>query len=459
VRWTSSGELEFVGRADGQVKIRGFRIELGEIEAALVRHPDVAQAAVIVREDQPGNKRLVAYVVGVSHASAPGSEVLRAFVGETLPEYMVPSAIVALDAFPLMSSGKLDRKSLPAADFTTAAQGRRHPRNPQEQVLCDLFASVLGVPNVGIDDDFFHHGGHSLLATTLVTRIRTTLGVSLNIRVLLEHPTVAKLAEALRVSSGSEHDPLDALLPLRRTGTHRPLFCLPPVVGIGWGYSGLLRHLPAEQPVYALQPRGLARNEELPSSIDAMARDYLEQIRAVQPKGPYSLLGWSLGGTIAHRVASQLQEEGEEVALLALLDSIPKPLGLEHGGEWGEQHERGLLDTIAEMGGRSISGLHEGQLAALNRVTANTLKHVIPSIEISTLRPYRGNVLLFVAGHQHTDPSILATTWAPHVGGRIDTHIVDCGHHEMTHPEPIAHIGRTLTIQLRHLQGDAIHER
>ncbi|MDX3234008.1 amino acid adenylation domain-containing protein, partial [Streptomyces sp. ME19-01-6] len=196
-RWRADGQLEFIGRADAQVKMRGFRIEPAEIEAALVGHPAVAQAVGVTREVQSGEVRLVAYVVPVTGESLDPAEVRR-HLRERLPEYMVPSAITVLDAIPLTPNGKVDRKALPAPDFGTA--GGRAPRSPQEEVLCELFADILGLPRVGIDESFFALGGHSLLATRLISRIRTVLGVELPIAVLFEAPTVAGLAERLRTA-------------------------------------------------------------------------------------------------------------------------------------------------------------------------------------------------------------------------------------------------------------------
>src|SRR5262245_6977986 len=206
-RWRSDGVLEFLGRADAQVKVRGFRIEPGEIEAALVGHGDVAQAAALARRDGGSGKRLVAYVVAAADR-APAAEDLRAHLGRLLPEHMVPSGYVVLDRLPLTPNGKLDRRALPAPEVRVSEAGRL-PRTPQEEVLCALFAEVLGVAGVGIDDNFFALGGHSLLATRLISRVRATLGVEVAIRSLFEAPTVAGLVRRLG-DGGSVRAPLRA---------------------------------------------------------------------------------------------------------------------------------------------------------------------------------------------------------------------------------------------------------
>ncbi|HEX2130880.1 MAG TPA: amino acid adenylation domain-containing protein, partial [Actinophytocola sp.] len=194
-RRRADGVLEFLGRADDQVKIRGFRVEPGEVEAVLAEHPDVVQSAAVVREDRPGDKRLVGYVVTAGGAR-PSTIQLREFCSGQLPEHMIPAAVLVLDALPLTPNGKLDRAALPAPDFAAFTSGRP-PRNPREATMCELFAEVLGLPEVGIDDSFFDLGGHSLLATRLISRVRTAFGVELTIRAVFESPTAAGLVERL----------------------------------------------------------------------------------------------------------------------------------------------------------------------------------------------------------------------------------------------------------------------
>src|SRR5215475_395491 len=238
-RWRGDGVLEFVGRADHQVKVRGFRIELGEIEAALLGHGSVSQAAVVARGGDAGGSQLVGYVVLASGCSAEAGE-LRAHVGARLPDYMVPAAIVVLDSFPLTANGKLDRGALPAPEFRAGVGG--FARTPQEELLCGLFAEVLGVERVGIEDDFFELGGHSLLATRLISRIRSSLDVEVSIRSLFEAPSVSALVKHLGDGRPIRSD-LDPLLPIRPHGKMQPLFCIHHAGGFSWPYSRLITHL------------------------------------------------------------------------------------------------------------------------------------------------------------------------------------------------------------------------
>jgi acyl carrier protein len=215
-RWLPDGTIEFLGRNDHQVKVRGFRIELGEIEARLLEHPEVREAVVLAREDAPGDKRLVAYYVGAEGAEA---EALHAHLSKRLPEYMVPAAYVRLEALPLTPNGKVDRRALPAPELASAEERYVAPRTPVEEVLAGIWAEVLRLERVGVEESFFELGGHSLLATRAVSRVREAFGVELPLRAIFESPTVAGLApqvETLVLERVEESELADALERLER---------------------------------------------------------------------------------------------------------------------------------------------------------------------------------------------------------------------------------------------------
>ncbi|MED1809085.1 non-ribosomal peptide synthetase DhbF [Bacillus subtilis] len=462
-RLRADGSLDYVGRADHQVKIRGFRIELGEIEAALVQHPQLEDAAVIVREDQPGDKRLAAYVIP-SEETFDTAE-LRKYAAERLPDYMVPAAFMTMKELPLTPNGKLDRKALPAPDFAAAVTGRG-PRTPQEEILCDLFMEVLHLPRVGIDDRFFDLGGHSLLAVQLMSRIREALGVELSIGNLFEAPTVAGLAE--RLEMGSSQSALDVLLPLRTSGDKPPLFCVHPAGGLSWCYAGLMTNIGTDYPIYGLQARGIGQREELPKTLDDMAADYIKQIRTVQPKGPYHLLGWSLGGNVVQAMATQLQNQGEEVSLLVMLDAYPNHfLPIKEAPD----DEEALIALLA-LGGYDPDSLGEkpldfeaaieilrrdgSALASLDETVILNLKNTyVNSVGIlGSYKPktFRGNVLFFRSTiiPEWFDP-IEPDSWKPYINGQIEQIDIDCRHKDLCQPEPLAQIGKVLAVKLEEL--------
>ncbi|QSQ26379.1 non-ribosomal peptide synthase/polyketide synthase [Pyxidicoccus parkwayensis] len=319
VRWLEGGTLQYLGRIDFQVKVRGFRIELGEVETAVRHHPAIREAVVVAREDGTGGKRLVAYVVPHEDAALEAAH-LRAHTQGLIPEYMVPSAFVVLEALPLTPNGKVDRKALPAPDFTaTRREGFIAPRTGTEEVLAGLFSEVLGLERAGVHDNFFELGGHSLLATQLMFRVRQAFGVKLPLAVLFQSPTVAQLAQHLEQTRTPA--PWSPLVPFNATGAERPFFCVHPVGGNVLAYAHLARLLGPQQPFYGLQSWGLDGKHPPLRSVEEMAASYIQAMRSVQPSGPYLLGGWSMGGVIAYEMARQLEQCGEEVALLALIDS------------------------------------------------------------------------------------------------------------------------------------------
>jgi len=324
-RYRPDGNIEFLGRADHQVKIRGFRIEPGEIEAALGQHPAVREAVVLDREDAPGEKRLVAYVVA-DRELLPTTTDLRNFLKEKLPEYMVPAMVVLLEVLPVMPNGKVDRRALPAPDRSRPELEKAFvaPRDDLELQLAQIWEEVLGVRPVGVRDNFFELGGHSLLAVRLFALIEKRLGKKLPLTAIFQGATVEHLAGVLRQPATS--GPQSSLVPLQPGGGKRPLFLVHPAGGHVFPYIHLAQLLGPDQPCYGLQARGLEDGQDPHTRIEDMAAWYIQALQTVQPTGPYLLGGWSMGGVVAFEMAQQLHAQGQRVALLALLDGrIPTP--------------------------------------------------------------------------------------------------------------------------------------
>ena len=361
-RFRSNQRIEFLGRVDHQVKVRGFRIELAEIETTLARVEGVAQSVVVVREDTPGDKRLVAYVVpkvpplapqpganrragntpsGASGAGGQGGtpsvlapSALRAALRQTLPDYMIPTAFVFLEALPLTPNGKVDRKALQPPDHAPDLQRTYEaPIGATEEKLAGIMGSLLKVTRVGRKDSFFDLGGHSILAVTFFNEIEQRFGKKLPLATLFRAPTIEHLAALLE--SDRERPPEWAsLVPIQPQGTKPRFFCIHGAGGNVLLYRDLVRRLGGDYPFYGLQSQGLDGQAPLLTSIEAMAEKYLREIRELQPEGPYYLGGYCLGGTIAYEIAQGLRRKGLQVALVALLDTYnfsrmkkPKLLG------------------------------------------------------------------------------------------------------------------------------------
>ncbi len=319
-RWLPDGNIEFLGRIDHQVKIRGFRIELGEVEAALVRHANLKDAVVTAHQDPSGSKRLVGYVI-----PRPGDTVdarsLRAALKQKLPEYMVPSAFVALEAFPLTPSGKVDRKSLAPPDQIACGQSRTRavvPRNETERKLVEIWQEVLGLPTVSVQDNFFDLGGYSLAAIKVFSLIKTRLNRELPLSIIFKAPTIEQLAQLL--IPGNEPPSWSCLVPIQPEGTRTPIFWVHTLGGGGGGglfrYKKLAELLGHNQPSYGIQ----APSEPF-TSIETMAANYLKAVKTLQPYGPYYLVGYCFGGNVAYEMAQQLIDQGETVAYLSILDA------------------------------------------------------------------------------------------------------------------------------------------
>ncbi|MBA8928840.1 amino acid adenylation domain-containing protein/non-ribosomal peptide synthase protein (TIGR01720 family) [Kutzneria viridogrisea] len=461
-RWTEDGALAVFGRVDDQVELRGYRIEPAAVESALARHPSVASAAVAVRESAPGEQRLVAYVVPAD-GGQPNLTELRQYIASIVPEALIPTALVTLTEFPVTPGGRLDRAALPVP----AAQDsgvRRHPWTPRERVLCDLFAEVLGLPEVLIDESFFDLGGYSLLGTRLVAKIRSTLGEELSVRDLFASPTVADLVRRFGNQAGGD-DGLQVILPLQTAGTAPIVFFVHPGGGLSWCYAGLVSWLGQDARLYGVQARGLDGESTLPESIADMVAEYVARLRQVQPDGPYRIAGWSFGGKLAHLIAVELQRQGARVDLLAVLDNYPhqtapeepKPAEqdvlraiLESLGQPAEQTgsgplQRAEVEELVYQAGQHVAGVDKGRISAFVDIYLNNWALA----QEVTRGVFRGDLLFFTAVRGR--PADLPThhAWRDYVDGTVVNHDIACSHDEMMNPEPLAEIGTILAGELR----------
>ena len=324
-RYREDGIIEYLGRVDNQVKVRGYRIELGEIESSLASHPAVQSCAVLAREDTPGDKQLVGYVVSRGTGPARVDEI-QSFLKDRLPEYMVPAKFVFLDAFPLTNNGKVDRKALPApVEEARSDNNLEAPRTPTEKSLAAIWKEVFKVESVGINQDFFDLGGHSLLAIKVMARIRDKFGLDLPVLVLFESPTIATLAEKIdkraeqpvtEVTSSSQ-----IMVQIQPGKPNQlPFFCVCASAATALGMRPLAAAMDPAIPFYSVQNMGLDGAEPF-HTIEEGARFNVDEIRKVQPHGPYRLGGYCAGGTKAFEMASVLEQMGEKVDIVVLVDT------------------------------------------------------------------------------------------------------------------------------------------
>jgi thioesterase domain-containing protein/acyl carrier protein len=452
-RYRVDGNIEFLGRNDHQVKIRGFRIELGEIEAQIASHPAVREAVVIARARQQ-DQQLVAYVTLTSEID---TNALREHLDSRLPDYMVPSAFVVLDALPLTPNGKLDRRALPDPQWQDLA-AYVAPRTSIEHSLAQCFASVLGLERVSVFDNFFSLGGHSLLAVQLMALIDARLGQNISIRVLFNAPSVAELADHL--STAPSNTEFDAILPIRTPGDGAPLFCIHPVGGLAWSYAGLAQSIDGNRPIYAVQTPALQQPDYSPATIAEMASDYITRIRSVQPQGPYRLFGWSFGGLVAYEMATQLQRAGETIDQLVLLDSR-----LPDGREAREFDECALMAAAFSNMPEELSLALREMQTTTERVDALRQHRLIPAYITdghvmtlidatrrnmhlqSTFAPaqFGGDIVYFTATRSEADGQARhVAQWRERAEGAVVNFDIDCAHGEMCQPSSLATIGRSL---------------
>jgi enterobactin synthetase component F len=462
VRWNDDGQLEFVGRSDFQLKIHGQRVEPAEIEAVLVEHPAVAQAVVTVRERPGLTAQLVAYVSPTEtlddsdpHRAQQLAAEIKHVVAGQLPAYMVPAALMVLPQFPMAPSGKVDRAALPALEFLAGEYVE--PGNDTEALIAQIFAELLDQDRVSVIDDFFALGGDSLQAMRAVAKIKTLTGKSVPVHWLFSDPCARALATRVESARHGGNDGMQTLAALRAEGSRPPLFAIHPAGGLGWYYRGFLGYLDDAQPLYAVQDPYVVKGEPKAESVEQYAGQYIATIREVQPRGPYHLLGWSIGGNIAHAMAVALQRSGEEVGSLVMLDSFATFEGLSTANPAGED----FFSDIAERWGQwlgtdatcasSFEELMELTWNAVVRTTASTQRQFDAMIDSFRRSPemvrdyepgyFDGEILFFTAGAEDRGQ---ASSWRPYVSGAINIVPVDAYHLTMTHPEILTVIGPIL---------------
>ncbi|MDH6280518.1 non-ribosomal peptide synthetase [Prescottella agglutinans] len=422
VRERDDGTFDYVGRIDEQVQINGVRVEPTEVDAVLSAVDDVATAVTVPSTRPSGEPTLVSYVVPRSGRPIDGDRLLR-HARMSLPRHLVPAAVRILDRIPLTPSGKLDRSALPAPALDVASASGAEPQGPVERVVADAMARVIGCGAVPRDVGFFELGGTSMGAIRFVGALRADHGYAASVGWLADDDTVAGIARRV-VGGGETADPLATLVPLRAAGDGAPLFCVHPVGGLAWCYSGLAEHIGA-RPLYGVQATGLA---SVPNTVAELASRYVDHVTALQPEGPYHLLGWSLGGNVAHEMAVQLRAAGHDVAPLVLLDSLPPDV---------------VPDGVPEAGAQQ-------PLQDLSGVESETVQHVLnvgTALEAAarTHVPavFDGDALLFVAGVE-SDRQGLADLWRRHVAGAVVEETLQCSHAEMVSTEALQAIGRVL---------------
>jgi len=459
-RWREDGAVEYLGRSDHQVKLRGLRIELGEIDAALRSASGVTRAEVLLREDRPGEPRLVAYL----NAGGPSLETLRAHLASRLPDYMVPAAFVELDHWPVTANGKLDRAALPAP--AQASSSGVAPHTATEQALAALFAETLGLSTpVSADADFFALGGDSLSAVHLLLAIQQQWRCELGLGAVFAAPTVAALAARIDAPPAATDHGLAPMIRLASgDAALAPLYVIHPAGGIAWNYRDLARALSPAREVQGLQSPVLDPARPLPASIEALAADYAERILALGRPGPVHLLGWSVGGILAQAMAVHLRGRGHEVGVLALLDAYPSecwraepepdPIAalralLAIAGHDPEAHpeldSRARILAFLRRGDSALGNLPDVVLDGVVRAVTGTNR----LIRAHHHTHYDGPLLHVRAGRDHlARPQLQSALWQAHAA-HVEAIDLPYLHAELTGRDAVAQIAPWLDAHLR----------
>ncbi|SMO82587.1 amino acid adenylation domain-containing protein [Paracoccus laeviglucosivorans] len=455
-RLRADGAVIYLGRSDHQVKIRGLRIELGEIEAAIMAAGIARQCVVVAREDH-AEKRLVAYVVP---NGAWQTGLLAERLAISLPAYMIPAAEVVLDALPVTSNGKLDRKALPAPAFS--AQGRA-ARTPTETLLARLFQQVLHLTDpASAEADFFALGGDSLSAVRLVQALEAETGRDPGLGTIFEHPLLSTLAAALDAQAPQDDGLGPLILLADGDADAAPLFLIHPAGGLSWGYRGLARRVAPARKVWGLQHPGLNPDLPMPDSLADMAEGYAQRIAALVPHGTIHLAGWSVGGILAHEVAWVLTRMGRAPGLVAMLDSYPADAWRNEPEPDPVQALRALLAIAGydpeahrdlDTRDKVVAFLRRGD-SALGALPRRVLDGVVRAVTQTNRlirghshRAYPGRITHFRAANDHQDSDLSPAMWQPYSAG-IEVIDLPLLHAEMTSAEAVALIAPALIQRL-----------
>jgi amino acid adenylation domain-containing protein len=469
VRYRPEGTIEFLGRMDNQVKLRGYRIELEEVEAVLRRCPGVRECVAVVREDRPGEKRLVAYVAGEEKA-APGVVELQALLKQKLPDYMVPSVFVTLLALPLTPNGKIDRKALPVPEASKASQenaGYVAPRTSTEKLLACIWSEVLDAKQVGIHDSFFELGGHSLLAARVQVRVEKVFDRRLPLAAFFQASTVAKLAELLNASGAAGR--LSHVFAPGSPGDKPPVLCLHSL----FLSRRLAKHLGPTRPVYGIdspiddEMRHFQESRRVDLSIEELATRYLTTIKRVQPSGPYNLLGVCFGGVLAFEVAQQLIRAGEQVMSVILLDAFYYPGRYSPVRRWATRwrfHARQVSDKGLDyvqtklQKRRESRDRHRSQqemMRARDAVEAEELPFVSELVKRYRSQRYAGRVVLFRAVTE-ADPFRFdfsgTNGWESILGGELHVEQIQSSHMGIGLEPQVGEVARKLEDYLSRIE-------
>ena len=466
--WLPDGRVEYLGRTDHQIKIRGQRVELGEIEAEIERLPGVQQAVVNAAQiGQHGlagadERQLVAYVVPAP-SMRPALDTFGTSLKATLPGHMVPVAFVEIAALPLSPNGKLDRKALPLpAAIAGASTAGRDPSEGLESRIAAIFADLLGLEAIGADEDFFAIGGHSLLAMRLAARIRRDLQRQVSVGQIMVMPTVAKLAEHLvagELVGGMAKGGFEPIIRLR-DGEGPPLICIYPASGVSWQYSVLSRYLRQDMPIIGLQSPRPQGPIAMSGSMEEVWERQLAILLEAQPKGPYYLLGYSLGGTIAYGLAVKLRQMGEDVRFLGLLDTYPSevhdwtdPDGAQANQGAEREQEQFINDAMADVMDEEFRREKEEMFGHI----FENYRDSVALLSKASTPDYDGHMTLFVAGKSLLPGIDPERCWTNRVGGLSIHRLAHCSHEDIVSPASLEILGPLLDALIRNADASESH--